>query len=252
MRPLPPRSDPNDWSEGLELDLENRHERDTLNAYLSSSRNGLDWDTSFVYADDPLVARGGAGSAYKDGVVPASAIATVNDEHVLLFSNKRERHDMGHPDKWLHLPNSSLLEEQLRHHIFAARFERDRFAYVTAAPTAVAHSATLVTKRFVLPAPVLVLNVETGESPIRVRVIVSDAADNTILEVTAAVPPFRNELDLLVHFDAPLEELVGSLVRLSFELLADSKLYAFQFRSTHSEAEEAVAEPAGLVADSDL
>jgi hypothetical protein len=228
-------ADPNDWSEGLELDLETRHERDTLNAYLSSSRNGLDWDTSFVYSGEPLVARGRAGSAYKDAVVPASAIATVNDEHVLLFSNKRERHDMGNPDKWLHLPGRLLLEEQLRHHIFAARFERDRFAYISAT-SASAHAATLVTKPFALSAPILVLNVEVGESPILVKVVAVDASHTAVHEVTAAVPPFSDGLDIPVDFGIPLDELMGSLVRLSFELAADSKLYAFQFRAEFSSA----------------
>ena len=41
-----------------------RHERDVVNTYLSSSRDGIDWDLSWIYANEPFLPRGPSGSFY--------------------------------------------------------------------------------------------------------------------------------------------------------------------------------------------
>jgi hypothetical protein len=68
-------------------DLMTRHERDIMNVYIASSRNGLDWDISSIYSLEPCIERGPPGSFYKDGVyVMDGGFLTHEDGHSLFFN----------------------------------------------------------------------------------------------------------------------------------------------------------------------
>ena len=73
---------PGDLSEGP-VDYYQRHERDVLNYYIATSRDGDNWDLHWVYAGQPIVPRGPDGSWDKDFIVPASEIITHDDRHWL-------------------------------------------------------------------------------------------------------------------------------------------------------------------------
>jgi hypothetical protein len=62
---------PGDTSEGSE-DFQRRHERDVMNFYIATSRDGDSWDLAWIYKGRPLIERGGDGSFDKDIIVPAS------------------------------------------------------------------------------------------------------------------------------------------------------------------------------------
>ena len=82
---------PGDTSEGP-TDLKKRHERDVMNYYLATSRDGDAWDLQWIYASQPIVRRGGAGAFDKDLITPASTIVTHNDRHWLYYGGANERH----------------------------------------------------------------------------------------------------------------------------------------------------------------
>jgi hypothetical protein len=70
-----------------EFDTQTRHERDVLNVYMASSRNGLDWDVSSIYSLEPCIERGPPGSFYKDGFyVMDGGFLTHDDGHSLFFA----------------------------------------------------------------------------------------------------------------------------------------------------------------------
>jgi len=82
-----------DMSEGP-VDYVTRHERNVLDAYLLTSRNGIDWDLHWILAGQPLVARGASGTFDKDAILPAAQVVTTGGKHVLYYSGADERHDV--------------------------------------------------------------------------------------------------------------------------------------------------------------
>jgi len=89
---------PQDHSEGPR-DLQKRHERDVLNFYIATGRDGENWDFQWVYAGQPLVPRGPAGSFDKDIVIPPSNIITHKDRHWIYYSGSNERHGIRRNDE---------------------------------------------------------------------------------------------------------------------------------------------------------
>ena len=88
---------PEDQSEGP-LDFHKRHERDVLNFYIATSRDAENWDFRWVYAGNPLVARGGDGSFDKDMIIPPANIITHNDRHWIYYGGANERHGASRRD----------------------------------------------------------------------------------------------------------------------------------------------------------
>ncbi len=82
--------DESDFFEGY--DYQTRHEKDALDFYIGTSRDGINFDRSWIYSRQPLVPRGPAGSFDKDGVFPASQFVTVGDEHWIYYGGSSERH----------------------------------------------------------------------------------------------------------------------------------------------------------------
>lgn len=82
---------PDDLSEGP-FDYHRRHERNILNFYIATSRDGDSWDLSWVYANKPIVPRGGDGAFDKDRVFPSSSVVTHDDRHWLYYYGANERH----------------------------------------------------------------------------------------------------------------------------------------------------------------
>ncbi|MHC4179998.1 MAG: 3-keto-disaccharide hydrolase, partial [Planctomycetota bacterium] len=74
------------------FDYQTRHEKDVLDFYIGTSRDGVNFDKSWIYARRPLVPRGPAGSFDKDGVFPPSQIVTHKGEHWIYYGGASERH----------------------------------------------------------------------------------------------------------------------------------------------------------------
>ena len=66
---------PGDLSEGPP-DYHKRHERDVLEYYIATSRDGDSWDLAWVYSGKKMIPRGPEGSWDKDLLEPASEIIT--------------------------------------------------------------------------------------------------------------------------------------------------------------------------------
>ena len=52
-------------------DLETRHEENIVNFYITTSRDAVDWDMSWVYASKALISRG-PGEQFRQGRYPRS------------------------------------------------------------------------------------------------------------------------------------------------------------------------------------
>ena len=74
------------------FDYQTRHDDDYMDFYIGTSRDGLNFDKSWIYARKPLVPRGPAGAFDKDGIKPPSQIVTYNDEHWIYYGGMSERH----------------------------------------------------------------------------------------------------------------------------------------------------------------
>ncbi|MEC9002279.1 MAG: hypothetical protein VX644_02825, partial [Planctomycetota bacterium] len=83
---------PGDVSEGTKTDHVTRHQRDVMNYYIATSRDGHSWDLQWVYAGQPLVPRGPAGAFDKDLILPASSIITHQNKHWIYYGGANERH----------------------------------------------------------------------------------------------------------------------------------------------------------------
>jgi len=74
------------------FDYETRHDEDYMDFYIGTSRDGLKFDKSWIYARKPFVPRGPAGAFDKDGIKPPSEIITYKDEHWIYYGGMSERH----------------------------------------------------------------------------------------------------------------------------------------------------------------
>jgi hypothetical protein len=210
---------PGDVSEGL-TDLKKRHERDVMNYYIATSRDGDDWDLSWVYASKPIVPRGPDGTFDKDIILPASSIVTQNDRHWLYYAGANERH--GTPD----------VRYPRRHAIGLATLRLDGFVALAARD----EPGVIVTKPFRLKGERLLANVDARSGGFRVEIL--DAGGEPISGLSRADAERYegvDELRLEPGWRTELLELKGQVIRLRF-WLRNAKLYSFEFASSdHSE-----------------
>ncbi len=206
---------PGDLSEGGP-DLKKRHERDVMNFYIATSRDGDHWDLIWVYAGKPMIPRGRDGDFDKDIVMPASTVVTHGDKHWLYYGGANERHGT---DK-VRMPR--------KHAIGLATLRLDGFEYLRAG----AKEGLLVTKPFRLDGNTLEINIDAKAQQGEFRVEVLDASGKPISGYAAQDAIVSQCVDSLRFrprwkgvFD--LSALQGRMVRLKFRLRR-CKLYAFQ------------------------
>jgi hypothetical protein len=144
---------PGDVSEGTTTDRQRRHERDVMEYYLATSRDGDAWDLGWVYAGRPIVPRGGDGAFDKDLLLPASTIVTHEDRHWLYYAGGDERHgtDATNPP----------VRFDRRHAIGLAHLRLDGFVALAAGE----QQGTVTTRPFVLEGSRL----EVNPTPARAR-----------------------------------------------------------------------------------
>lgn len=202
---------PGDTSEGP-TDLSKRHQRDVMNYYLATSRNGDGWDLQWIYAGQPIVRRGGDGTFDKDLITPASSIVTYNDRHWLYYGGANERH--GTPE--VVFPR--------KHAIGVATLRLDGFISLTADD----RPAILETKPFQLAGNRLEINLDAHRGQLRVEVLDSNAAP--IQGFTGKEAKTIDDLRFAPSWDRPLFSLRGKVIRLRFHL-RNASIYSFRIVS---------------------
>jgi hypothetical protein len=209
---------PGDVSEGTETDLHTRHERDVMNCYLATSRDGDAWDLQWVYAGRPLVPRGPDGAFDKDLVLAASTIVTHDDRHWIYYAGGNERHGTEAVDPPVRFDR--------QHAIGLAHLRLDGFVALSAG----AEPGTVTTRPFRLAGRHLEVNVAAPMGDVGVEVL---DADGTPLEgFTGGLAASAKQIDDLRWRPQwaggeDLAPLVGRTIRLRFRLCR-ARLYAFQ------------------------
>jgi len=207
-----------DFSEGKKTDHVTRHERDVLNYYISTSRDGDRFDLTWIYAGQPLIERGGRGAWDKDLLLPANWIVTHADQHWIYYGGANERHG-----------TESVFAPQRDSAIGLAKLPLDRFISLAARD----QPGVVVTKPFALEGKRLELNVEGKAGDIQVEIL--DADRKPVPDFSGEGSPVFKSVDELRfqpkwsrHSD--LSFLQSKVVRLRFRF-RNAKLYAFQIIS---------------------
>jgi hypothetical protein len=204
---------PGDTSEGTE-NFQVRHERDIMNFYIATSRDGDTWDLAWVYKGHPLIKRGGDGSFDKDILVPASTVVTHSDQHWLYYCGANERHGTAE----MHFNRSMA--------IGLAKVRLDGLICLSAGATL----GSVTTKSFELQGSRLEVNVDARQGECHVEIL---DADNIPIQGFAAEDVINAanvdgvRLSPRWKPGVALTELKGRMIRLRFRL-RNAKLYAFQ------------------------
>ncbi len=203
---------PGDTSEGP-TDLAKRHERDVMNYYLATSRDGDQWDLQWIYANQPIVPRGNDGAFDKDLITPASTIVTHGDRHWLYYGGANERH--GTPE--VVFPR--------KHAIGVATLRLDRFISLTADD----RPAMIETKPFTLTGDQLEINVDAQRGQMRVDVL--DVNGDVIEGFEGQDARAIDDLRFTPTWSRPLSDLKSKAIRLRIHM-GKASLYAFQVVSS--------------------
>jgi len=208
---------PGDFSEGKATDHVTRHERDVLNYYIATSRDGNQFDLTWIYAGQPLVARGGKGAWDKDLILPANWIVTHADKHWIYYGGANERHG-----------TESVFAPQRDSAMGLATLRLDGFVCLAAGN----QHGSVVTKPFLLEGKRLELNVDAKAGEVQLDVLAADGKPATGFSGESS-PVFKSvyELNLQARWSgrSDLGPLMGKVVRLRFRF-RNAKLYAFQVR----------------------
>jgi hypothetical protein len=205
---------PGDLSEGP-ADYFKRHERNILNFYIATSRDGDSWDLSWIYAGRPLIPRGPDGSFDKDRVFPSSTVVTHDDRHWLYYYGADERHG-----------TESFNPAERKFAIGLATLRQDGLVCLEASDG----PGMMVTKPFTLAGNRLELNADASRGQVVVEVL--DQAGSPIPGFT------RGEASVIQGVDGlrvqpqwssarPFAGLKGTIIRLSLHL-EEARVYAFQ------------------------
>jgi len=197
-------------------DPDKRPEADVIDYYIGTSRNGRDFDKSWIYARQPFITRGPDGSFDKAMLQPSSEIITRGDEHLIYYSGQYSQH---------HCPEEAQKESGK---IGLAKLPLDRFICQRAGEKV----GTITTKPFKLTGDKLEVNVDAGEGWIQIELLD---------ETGRGIPGFSgktakkykgvDELRLRPEWQSidGLSRLQGKTVKLRFTLQY-AKLYAFGFK----------------------
>lgn len=204
--------------EGLReiADADKRPETDVIDYYIGTSRNGIDFDKTWLYARTPFIVRGADYHFDKGMLQPSSEIITRNDEHLIYYTGQYNQH---------HTPENNKKESGK---IGLAKLPLDRFICHRAGDT----TGTITTKPFSLRGDILEVNVDAGSGWLQVELLD---------EMGLGIPGFSglgakkyeaiDELRLRTEWQKgrSLNDLQGKTIKLRFKI-NNAKLYAFKFK----------------------
>jgi hypothetical protein len=191
-----------------------RPETDVIDFYIGTSRNGKDFDKSWVYSQKPFVSRGPDSSFDKAILEPSSEIITRGDEHFIYYTGLYSQH---------HAPDAAKKESGK---IGLATLPLDRFVCQQARE----QRGTITTKPFKLEGERLQVNVDARGGSFYVEIL--DAAGEPVPAFAAEQAQSYDGVDELRlapqwKSEEGLSALKGQTIRLKF-YLRDARLYAFQ------------------------
>ena len=206
-------------------------ERDTLNVYLVTSRDGIHVDHEWVYAHQPLLPKDGLTQADWDaGLIMSSAtLMTRGDEHITYFEARAG--NIHHENRFANNVGK----------IGVATWGKDR---IVGLRTAHGDAAGIITtKRFRLVGGSVRLNVDVPDdacgSSVKVEVLLADDSDG-VAPGTVAAGRSESEATPITSFNGDVDArwggsylgggavAEGSMIRLRFHIRGAAKLYAFQ------------------------
>ncbi len=191
-------------------DPDKRPEADVIDYYLGTSRDGMNYDKSWIYARKPFVVRGPDGSFDKAMLQPSSQIINRGDEHFIYYTGQYNQH---------HCPASVKRETGK---IGLAKLPLDRFICQKAGDRV----GTITTKPFELQGDELALNVDARTGWVQIELL--DEMGNVIPGFSGKCKG-ADELRLTPKWKSGnLSSLKGRTVKLRFTL-QNAKLYAFDF-----------------------
>lgn len=200
-----------DFSEGPQ-DKHKRHDKDVMNIYLGRSRDGVSWDLSSVYAEKPLIERGGDGAFDNGMVLSASSIVTYDNKHWIYYAGWNERH--GNPDETRER-DTALGVATIRLEGFYSLQARQR-------------AATLVTKPFVLAGDRISLNIDAAKGEVVAELL--DERGRVVSGFGGENAASLKRIDLTraeLKWPSSLEVLNGKVIRLRLKM-KHAHLYAMQ------------------------
>ncbi len=200
------------WGDLEGGDFVTRHEDNTADFYLGASRDGRDFDRTWLNARRPFLPRGPEGEWDKDTIMPPAQIVTRGDRHWIYYHGANER----------------IYARKRLARIGLAHLRLDGFVRLRAGETA----GIVETRTFRLEGRSLELNLECRTGRLLVAVLdgfgseipgfgLRDCVPVEDADAVRFVPRWCNRADL-----APLK---GTRVRLQF-VLRRCSLYAFQIR----------------------
>jgi len=197
-------------------DPDKRPDADVIDYYIGTSRNGYDFDKSWIYTHQPFIERGPDGSFDKAMLQPSSQIITLGDEHLIFYTGQYAQH---------HAPKEAQKETGK---IGLAKLPLDRFICQKAGDKV----GVITTKPFILEGDNLEVNVDAGSGWVQVEVL--DAKGRPIrgfMGKAARKYKSVNELQLNPEWKKgnDLSRLQGQTIRLRFTL-QNAKIYAFAVR----------------------
>jgi hypothetical protein len=210
---------PSDFSEGTSTDHATRHERDVMNFYIATSRDGDTWDLGWVYSGTPMIPRGPAGAFDKDLLLPASTIVTHDDRHWLYYAGANERH------------GNEAVQFERPMALGLATLPLDRFVGLAAGD----EPGAVTTRPFRLEGDALQVNVDARQGSVRIDLL--DENGTPFPDYSASATGIDDIRWQPAWAAAPqLTALRGTVVRLRFQL-QKARLYAFQLVDATAEKE---------------
>jgi hypothetical protein len=194
-------------------DPDKRPDTDVIDYYIGTSRNGKDFDKTWLYARKPFINRGPDGSFDKAMLQPSSEIITRNDEHLIYYTGQYNQH---------HTPENVKKESGK---IGLAKLPLDRFICQRAGD----EQGTITTKPFELIGNVLEVNIDANSGWLRIEILNErdehipgfsgkDANKYTSVDDLRLRPVWKAGGDL--------SGLSGKTIKLRFTL-QNAKLYTF-------------------------
>ena len=198
------------------VDPDKRPDADVIDYYIGISRNGHDFDRSWIYASQPFTPRGPEGSFDKAMLQPSSQIITRGDEHFIYYTGQYAQH---------HAPEAAQKESGK---IGLAKLPLDRFICQQAGNKV----GTIMTQPFSLEGEKLEVNVDASAGWVQVELL--DAKGKPIPRFAGkAAKKYKSvdELQLSPEWrkDGDLSRLRGKTIRLRFTL-QNTKIYAFALK----------------------
>jgi hypothetical protein len=195
-------------------DPDKRPTADVIDYYIGTSRDGMDFDRSWVYARKPFINRGPDGSFDKGMLQPSPEIINRKDEHLIFYTGQYSQH---------HAPDAARKESGK---IGLAILPLDRFIGQQAGDMV----GMIITKPFKLEGGKLEVNVDAKAGWAKIELLdetgknIPGFSGNTSLQYKGV-----DELRLTPKWEggSDLSRLQGKTVKLKFTL-KNAILYAFE------------------------